>query len=424
MLPADKGIKALFMTASVHPPEHWTPTSAEDRELVEKELDSILASYHFRGSKRYPAMLKYVVGAALEGHADDLKERTLGVEVFGRYPDYDTSADPVVRFIASEVRKRIAQYYHENGNGSSLQIELPLGSYVPEFIPRPPVPSGNGLGTASSPPEPVSDHSARKLRSLQIAPATFGALGALILCAVVFAALWYHKSPDENSSAVNKLWRPLLTSRGQVLFVVGPVLQEALMARAENTGAIDNGTGRYDHVSVLSAVALTHLAGVLQKSGRSYEVKESTETSLADMRSRPVVLIGAVNNTWTMHMVNPLRFRFLFDGRKAEIEDTGGHHNPPWSFDVTDSSQSVTTDYALVARFHDPTTEGPMLVIAGLGPNGTEVASEFASDPQYIGRIAEKMPVGWENKNVELVLKMDVIGSKAGPPELVSSTVW
>lgn len=143
------------------------------------------------------------------------------------------------------------------------------------------------------------------------------------------------------------------------------------MARAENTGAIDNGRGRYDRLSVLSAVTLTHLAGVLQRNGRSYEVNESNETSLADTQMRPVVLIGAVNNTWTVHMVNPFRFRFLFDGRYAEIQDTGGLHTPKWTSDVTDSSQFVTTDYALVALVHDTTTEGPVLVIARLGPNGT-----------------------------------------------------
>ncbi len=49
------------MSTSAHPPELWKPAFPEDRELVLKELDAILASYHFRGSKRYPAMLKYVV---------------------------------------------------------------------------------------------------------------------------------------------------------------------------------------------------------------------------------------------------------------------------------------------------------------------------------------------------------------------------
>jgi len=409
------------MPASEHPPEHWTPTSEEDRGLVMKELDAILASYHFRGSKRYPAMLKYVVGAALDGHAGDLKERTLGVEVFGRDPNYDTSADPVVRFSASEVRKRIAQYYHDNKTGSRLRIELPLGSYMPEFIPSPTAPRDTPPVTAPVSPDSLAKYLTERPRFLRLAVA---ALVALVLLAVVFAALWHQRSIEKSTSAVDELWAPLLKSPGQVLFVVGPVLQEALAPHTENTGAIDNGIGRYDHVSVLSAVALTHLAGVLQRFGRSYEVKESTESSLADMRSRPVVLIGAVNNTWTMHIVNPLRFRFLFDGRKAEIQDTRDLQNHPWVFDVTDSSQSATTDYAIVARFHDPTTEGPVLVIAGLGPNGTEVASEFASDPQFIRRIADKMPAGWEGKNIELVLKMDVIGSKAGPPELVSATVW
>ena len=84
-------------------------------------------------------MLKYVVSAVIDGRGSDLKERTLGVEVFGRDPEYDTNADPVVRISASEVRKRIAQFYHENGDSAKLQIELPLGSYVPESRRRAPV---------------------------------------------------------------------------------------------------------------------------------------------------------------------------------------------------------------------------------------------------------------------------------------------
>src|SRR5579871_1791726 len=114
--------------------------SAEERQLVVQELDAILDNHHFRGSKRYPALLRHVVYAALDGDIGDLKERTLGIEVFGRAPDYDTSADPVVRFSASEVRKRLAQYYQEQGERVHLQIELPLGSYVPQFQLRAPDP--------------------------------------------------------------------------------------------------------------------------------------------------------------------------------------------------------------------------------------------------------------------------------------------
>jgi hypothetical protein len=401
--------------------EQLTKVSEADRELILKELDTIVASYYFKTSKRYPMFLRYIVDAALDGRAGDLKERTLGVEVFGRDPAYDTSADPVVRFSAGEVRKRIAQYYHENGNSSRVRIEMPLGSYVPEFITRSPGPTGTPLAVALAPADAIARNPTKSPRSRRLIAST---AAALMLLAAVFATVWYHKSNGRNLSGVDELWGPFLKSPGQVVIVVGPVLQEALVSSAAKSGAIDSLTGRYDHVSVLSAVALAHLASVLQEYGRTYEVRESTETSLADMRSRPVILIGAVNNAWTMNFLNRLRFRFLFDGRNAKIQDTQDIQNSRWSFDVTDSSRSVTTDYAIVARFHDPTTEGPVLVIAGLGPNGTEVASEFATGPEYIRQVAEKMPADWEKKNFELVIKMDVIGSKAGPPVLISAFSW
>ena len=80
-----------------------------------------------------PSLLRYVVNETLEGRGSHLKERALGVEVFSRDPDYDTNADPVVRTSACEVRKRIAQYYHEPGHEDEIRIDLPAGSYVPEF---------------------------------------------------------------------------------------------------------------------------------------------------------------------------------------------------------------------------------------------------------------------------------------------------
>jgi hypothetical protein len=397
-------------------PAAWTPASAEDRALIHGELDAILASYHFRTSKRYPALLRYIVDAALDGRTSSLKERTLGIEVFGRTPNYDTNADPVVRFSAGEVRKRIAQYYHENDSHSPVQIELPLGSYVPEFIFR--SPSANGAVQAVAPALAAQPHNSHRLRYAA------GACAALLFLAAGLATFWYRGSTAKNVPVVNKLWGPFLKSSGEVLIVVGPVRQETTVPRAENTGVIDNMTGRYDQVSVLSAVALAHLAGVLQQYGRPYEVKEATEASLADMRSRPIILIGAVNNTWTMDIVHSLPFRFVYDGTIARIQDTRNPQSASWSVDLSDASPSVTTDYAIVARFHDATTEGPVLVIAGLGPNGTEAASEFAYSPQYLAQIAGKAPAGWENKNLEMVLKVDVIGSKAGPPAVIAATVW
>ena len=113
------------------------PLSGETRLQVTDQLERMLASPLFSQSKRYAPFLRYVVEKTIEGQEDSLKERTLGVEVFGRAPDYDSNNDPVVRVTAGEVRKRIAQYYHIPAHQNELWIELPTGTYVAQFHPGP-----------------------------------------------------------------------------------------------------------------------------------------------------------------------------------------------------------------------------------------------------------------------------------------------
>src|SRR5579862_2860849 len=109
-----------------------------ERQAIQEQLERMLADPLFRNSRRYPNLLRFLVERTLQGQTEDLKERTLGIEVFERKPDYDTTLDPVVRTTAGEVRKRIAQYYHESGRQNEIRIDLPPGSYIPEI--RMPVP--------------------------------------------------------------------------------------------------------------------------------------------------------------------------------------------------------------------------------------------------------------------------------------------
>src|ERR1035441_6158257 len=111
----------------------WIPEKDADKAAVRVQLERLLANPSFRNSKRYPALLRFVVERVLEGHTDSLKERTLGIEVFHRDPNYDTNQDPVVRTTAVEVRKRLALYYQEAGHEGEIRIQFPSGSYMPEF---------------------------------------------------------------------------------------------------------------------------------------------------------------------------------------------------------------------------------------------------------------------------------------------------
>src|SRR4051812_46966223 len=106
---------------------------AHQEAEVREHLERILASSPFRNSRRASAMLRYAVEHAIDGKVDALKERTIGVEVFGRSTGYDTGADHIVRSTAGDVRRRLAQFYQENGKENGVRIDFAAGSYVPRF---------------------------------------------------------------------------------------------------------------------------------------------------------------------------------------------------------------------------------------------------------------------------------------------------
>ncbi len=106
------------------------------KDLAEfrEHLKEVTESAAFRGSHRSAQFLKYICEQAIAGNLHSLKERAIGVELFGRPPAYDTGEDAIVRVTASDVRKRLSHYYLSSaGSSSELRINLPVGSYLPEF---------------------------------------------------------------------------------------------------------------------------------------------------------------------------------------------------------------------------------------------------------------------------------------------------
>src|SRR5215469_13962881 len=114
-------------------PPNGEPAGRPTEKQIREELDRVLASHEFRTSKRSQDFLRYVTENTLSGHADQLKERTIGIEVFGRSTSYEPSDDATVRVKAGEVRKRLGIYYAGEGAQDPVRIELPPGTYIPEF---------------------------------------------------------------------------------------------------------------------------------------------------------------------------------------------------------------------------------------------------------------------------------------------------
>ncbi|HZF41427.1 MAG TPA: hypothetical protein VE715_21565, partial [Blastocatellia bacterium] len=112
--------------------EFQTPDklSMEDEKA---ELEAVLASSLFVRTPSLANLLTYLCQKYFQGEADLLKEYTIGVEAFGRAPDFDKKEDSIVRVEIRRLREKLRQYYEIEGGDRSIRLTIPVGHYVPVF---------------------------------------------------------------------------------------------------------------------------------------------------------------------------------------------------------------------------------------------------------------------------------------------------
>jgi hypothetical protein len=400
----------------------------QERLAVEAQLERLLANPYFSHSRRFPSFLRYVVQKTLAGNSEHLKERTLGIEIFGKHVDYDTANDPIVRVTAAEIRKRIAQYYQDPGHAGELRISLPPGSYVPHFeFAQPETPPSEPVihaelrrtDTLGAHAEPV--RGARKLSPRLILG------GAVAILLIFVAASGFIAWRQARQSAFAEFWEPIINSGDPVLFCVADQTNNAISLRDANDPS-KQVTLKDDLTAVVidDLSTITKISDVLQSAGKRYTLLGENKTTLMDLRNGPSVIIGAFDNAWTLRLLQPLRFHFSNNPEMTifSIVDSTAPGKPRW---VVDRTQQIATnnyrDYAIVARFTDVTTGKPTLVAAGIGRGGTITAGEFLTSPELLQAVRSQRKSA-SMKNVEVVLSTQIIDGEPGTPTIEAVYFW
>src|SRR5262249_10357204 len=146
---------------------------------VRAELDRILSAPQFTRSPKLSQFLRLVVEQTLNGEGHLIKERVIGIDVFGRDPDYDPKSEPIVRTEARRLRRKLQEFYEKSGLSDGIRIALPTGGYAPEFeFIEPPAPV-TAESDATSPP-PATSPRPRWV---------FAVLSAASILAVIYFAL-------------------------------------------------------------------------------------------------------------------------------------------------------------------------------------------------------------------------------------------
>jgi hypothetical protein len=403
---------------------------------IHSQLERLVENSHFSHSKRFPSFLRFIIQEELEGRGDQLKERTLGIEVFGRDAGYDTTADPIVRVTAAEIRKRIAQYYQEPGHVDELRIALPPGSYVPHFVwPRVEtvetpdeaaiIPHAHAIEPDTIPLavpwETTPTERLRAARSRRTIRIVWG-LAALLLFSLAAGSLWMRS----RTSALDRFWAPVLDAHDSVV-VCFPrsQIQTISLRNAASPEEIQHFQEQASALMADDLEPIVSIAGLLDMRRQRYNLMGSDVATLTDLRQGPTIFIGAFDNAWTLRVTRGLRYRFGNDAEMKHfwIEDT----QSPARWQIDRGVQVATNnyrDYAIVARFVDANTGRVAVVSAGIARGGTVAAGEFLTQPANMERLKALAPKNWNGQNMEFVLSTEIIDGRSAPPTIEKTYFW
>lgn len=396
-----------------------------------------------------------MVQHSLAGSEESLRERIIGMEVFGRAPDYDTAADPVVRLRAADVRKRLAQYYQaRKSEPGDWTIEIPSGSYKAQF--RPSQPAVPHLPIIGSPvPPPTADAASLSVidklasKASRIKRKHLWLLVPLVSClAVALAYNLFHRTAHPASS-LDLFWGPVLESPRPVLVCTGSnsvyLLSHQALDKYKKTHSLRRDASanletlvpteslksfvgpdfvplRDTYLTTGDAWTTAQVSSLLTSHQHPFDLRFGNDLSFGDLRQESAILIGAFNNSWTLNMTDQLRFVFdSGDSSQMHIQD---RLDPSRSWWPKGSQGDVAEDYAIVSRILESKTGRFLVTIAGLNHQGTRAAGEFATNPQMISDLVRNAPKDWNKKNLQVVLHTDVVNGIPAAPTVVAVHYW
>jgi len=423
-----------------------TPDSAKTRKLISEEMERVLGSREFSASERSCTFLRYLVERALDGSGHHLKERTIGVDVFGRDAAYDTGKDAIVRVSANGVRKRLLAHYAKAGlarEPGSLQISLPAGSYMLEFYVLPP---GQDEGAPGSHPSPPISVRRPWWRWPAAAWAVIGVLG--VACGLL---VWYnHQLLSRVPPAPGMEFLPWSQFGSQKVVRIGitdvnytiysNVIAKRGLTLDEFLG--EQWTGNFgaalatvsprsgnQFTSVVSAVAASRISAMLETTGRTALVVPARRLQMEQFKGeQPVILLGSsISNPWAEVFRENLTF--TIEVEPATRFQYIGNHAPapgePARWQPTPVTASPGIAYAILSLIPNLTGKGWVLLVAGTSAEGTGAASELLTDP---ARLREELIARGINPNgrvqkLELLLRVQSQGMASRHYQVIASRV-
>lgn len=435
--------------------------SQDDREGIQLHLKEILEGDAFRGSNRSGQFLKHIIEETLSGRQENLKERLLGIEIFGRSAAYDTGEDAIVRVTASDVRKRLLQHYGRPGGSSYFRFSLPPGSYVPRItrepvavvqsLPRPhsATPSAQ---FALSHKEPTEEATAA-IRTQVVSTErrlhlwlVIAAVSLLLNLGLGFGLWHYLRVPSNNPLASLLPWTTVLSGASPPLLITSdPNIAEIQGISGSSISLSDYANHKYvphpnlltpaelhfcdvilrgDKASVVDTPVAVDVASIAASKMKSILVRGARTVQLADLQGdKNLIVLGSTrSNPWSSLFYNHLDFRFEFEpGSLNEIiRNVHPRAGEAATYVATAPGWATGESYALIALLQNPDGNGHVLLLGGENGEGTEAANRLLNDAPKLRAALSKCGINstGPGRNFEMLLHLNTL---AGSPSNVDA---
>lgn len=420
----------------------------------------VVAGSHFSRSTLLSNFLLFIVAETIEGRANEITEHQIGVQVFDRPAGYRTIEDNIVRNYARQLRRRLAEHFAGEGSPEPLRIEIPLGGYVPVFLPA--AESDSGAKTHAFPvPLNIEIQSEQGLAPVQIASAPrvssssqvwFLAGSLLVLYSIALVAItWYmagraprsHRSPE----TADALWAALFDGPANTYVVpadAGFNLLEDLshrpLALADYIqrgymglplGGVDAHSAAdlrsQQFTSFVDFQIVAALAKEPKYNPQRVMLRFPRDLRLDDLKNANAVLIGSVgSNPWASIAENSANFRIVYSQGMEGATILNAHPQPGEAQSYASHwNEPAHETFALIAFLPNLGGNGHLLLLQGLDVAGTQAAAEVLFHPSAIAPILSRAtrPDG-SLRPFEILLRSTSIESNAAGTQVIGSRIY
>jgi hypothetical protein len=423
----------------------------------------VVASQQFVRSRLLSKFLLYVVSETLADRRQEITEHQIGVHVFERPASYSSVEDNIVRTYARQLRRRLAEYFANEGASEPLHIDIPLGGYVPVFVPalktgksaggEPPQPVPitvcmEPAGALAPPPAMAAAQTRRWKRPLAVA-LLLAAYSVLLIGLTWFAVPRLHerRSVARPAEPIHQLWAALFGGPANCYIVpadAGFNLLEDLshhamplalymkgsyvnlrLSQVDDHSAEDLRTQQF--TSFTDTQIVTGLARLPEFDPQRAILRFPREVQLDDLKNANAVILGSMgSNPWAAIAQSKANFRIVNGDamQGARIINTKPLPGEAASY-VSHWNQPAHETFAVIAFLPNLGGNGHLLLLQGLDVAGTQAAAETLFHAEAIAPILQRAtrPDG-SLRAFEILLRSSSIESESAGATIIGSRIY